>query len=233
MSSHPLRILVVDDETQILRMLRVTLTGNGYKVLTAATGEEALDLLAVEQPDLVLLDLMLPDMSGVAVCKQVRSWGSGVPIIILSALGEERDKVAALDAGADDYLTKPFSSGELLARMRVWLRRVAASPQAATPTRIERGDLVIDLARHLVVAAGETVALTPKEYDLLTYLAQHAGRVATHRTVLAAVWGAEYADQPNYLHVFISHLRRKIESNPGKPRYILTEPGIGYRFAEE
>lgn len=233
MNSHPVHILVVDDEPQILRMLRVVLTNSGYKVLTAASGEEALDQLAMEQPDLVILDLILPDMSGVEVTRQVRSWPSAVPIIILSALGEERDKVAALDAGADDYLTKPFSTNELLARVRVWLRRQATVPTPDVSSVIQQGNLVIDLARRTITIAGQPVYLTPKEYDMLTYLARNAGRVVTHRTLLTTVWGAEYTGSPQYLHVLINHLRRKIEPDPGKPRYILTEPGIGYRFAEE
>lgn len=233
MSSHPARILVVDDEAQILRMLRVVLTNSGYKVLTAATGEDALDQLAVEQPHLVILDLILPDQSGVEITRQVREWGSQVPIIILSALGEERDKVAALDAGADDYLTKPFSTQELLARVRVWLRRQAATPAAAPTTLMQHGDLTIDLARHLVTIAGKPISLTPKEYDMLTYLAKNVGRVVTHRQLLTQVWGAEYTGSPQYLHVLINHLRRKIEPEPQRPRHILTEPGVGYRFAEE
>ncbi len=233
MSSHPILILVVDDEAQMLRMLRVVLTNSGYKVLTATNGEEALDQLAVEQPDLVILDLMLPDMSGVEITRQVRSWPSSVPIIILSALGEERDKVAALDAGADDYLTKPFSTQELLARVRVWLRRQALAPAPTATTVIQHGDLVINLARRSISRNGQIIYLTPKEYDMLTYLAKNAGRVVTHRTLLTAVWGAEYTGSPQYLHVLINHLRRKIEPDPGKPQYILTEPGIGYRFAEE
>jgi two-component system, OmpR family, KDP operon response regulator KdpE len=232
MSSHPIRILVVDDEAQMLQMLRLVLTGSGYKVLTAATGEEALDQLAVEQPDLVILDLMLPDISGVEVTRQVRSWPSSVPIIILSALGEERDKVAALDAGADDYLTKPFSTQELLARVRVWLRRLTAAPAPAASSIIQHGELMIDLARRTVTRASQPIYLTPKEYDMLTYLAKNAGRVVTHRTLLTAVWGAEYTGSPQYLHVLINHLRRKIEPDPQRPQYILTEPGIGYRFAE-
>lgn len=233
MSSRPLNILVVDDEAQILRMLRVILSGAGYKVLTAASGEQALDQLAVAMPDLLVLDLMLPDKSGVEVTQELRAWGSRVPIIIVSALGEERDKVAALDAGADDYLTKPFNTNELLARLRVWQRHITQQPAAAPDTIIQRGDLVIDLARHRVTRAAETLNLTPKEFALLTYLARNAGRVLTHRTLLAEIWGAEYVDAPQYLHVLINHLRRKLEAEATRPRYILTEPGVGYRFAED
>jgi two-component system KDP operon response regulator KdpE len=233
MSNHPARILVVDDEAQILRMLRVVLTSSGYKVFTAANGEDALDQLAVEQPDLVILDVILPDHSGVEITRQVREWGSAVPIIILSALGEERAKVAALDAGADDYLTKPFSTQELLARVRVWLRRQAAAPTTSPVILIQHSELTLDLARRSVTMAGRPISLTPKEYDMITYLAKNAGRVLTHRQLLTEVWGAEYTGSPQYLHVLINHLRRKIEPDPGKPRYILTEPGVGYRFAEE
>ena len=220
------RVLVVDDEPQIRRALRVGLAGRGYDVQLAATGEEALDLAAVAPPSVVILDLMLPGMSGLEVCRALREW-SQVPIIVLSAKGEERDKVEALDLGADDYLTKPFGMDELLARIRVALRRVADAP--ASPV-LEHGDLRLDQAARLVTVGGREVHLTPTEYEMLRYLMANAGKVLTHRTLLRAIWGPGYEDGTQTLRFFIVQLRRKIEPDPSRPTYIRTEPGVGYRF---
>jgi two-component system, OmpR family, KDP operon response regulator KdpE len=219
-------VLVVDDEPQIRRALRVGLAGRGYDVQLAATGEEGLDLAAVAPPDVIILDLMLPGMSGLEVCRALREW-SRVPIIVLSAKGEERDKVEALDLGADDYLTKPFGMDELLARIRAALRRVADAP--ASPV-LEQGDLRLDQALRLVTVGGREVHLTPTEYEMLRYLMANAGKVLTHRTLLQAVWGPGYEDATQTLRFFIVQLRRKIEPDPSRPTYIRTEPGVGYRF---
>lgn len=229
----PGKILVVDDEQAILRTLKRNLGGRGYEVLTASNGEEALAQIETHLPDLVVLDLMLPKLSGLEVCRQVREW-SQVPIIVLSARGEEQLKVEALDLGADDYLTKPFGMDELLARVRVALRRATqlkntAENTANSPNFVDE-DLAINFARHEVMFKGQEIKLTPKQYDLLKYLALNAGRVITHRAALMSVWGAEYSSETQYLHVFINQLRHKIEENPAQPHYILTEPGIGYRF---
>jgi two-component system KDP operon response regulator KdpE len=222
------RVLVVDDEPQIRRALRVGLAGRGYQVELAASGEEALDLAAANPPDIVILDLMLPDMSGTDVCKGLREW-SRVPIIVLSAKGEERDKVEALDLGADDYLTKPFGMGELLARIRAALRRV--SDESASPV-LEIGELRLNQASRLVTAGGAEVHLTPTEYEMLRYMMANAGKVITHRTLLHAVWGPNYDDAMQTLRFFIVQLRRKIEPDPTRPTYIRTEPGVGYRFRD-
>lgn len=220
------RVLVVDDEPQIRRALRVGLTGLGYDVQLTSSGEEGLDLAAVAPPDVVILDLMLPGMSGLDVCKALREW-SQAPIIVLSAMGAERDKVKALDLGADDYLTKPFGMDELLARIRVALRRTVGE---ASPPVLESGDLRLDQARRLVTSRGQEVHLTPTEYDMLRYLMANAGKVVTHRALLRAVWGPGYEDGSQTLRFFIVQLRRKIEPDPSRPTYIRTEPGIGYRF---
>jgi len=220
------RILVVDDEPQIRRALRVGLAGHGYDVQLAGSGEEALDLAAVAPPDVIILDLMLPDLSGLDVCKGLREW-SQAPIIVLSAKGEERDKVEALDLGADDYLTKPFGMDELLARIRAALRRTAG--EAPTPV-LEIGELRLDRARRLVTSRGREIHLTPTEYDMLRYLMTNAGKVITHRALLRAVWGPGYEDGSQTLRFFIVQLRRKIEPEPSRPIYIRTEPGVGYRF---
>ena len=220
-------ILVVDDELQILRVMRASLPVRGYEVRTAPGGKEALDELHKQMPDLIILDLMMPEMSGLEVCQRVREF-SDVPIIVLSAKGEERNKVAALDAGADDYITKPFGMEELLARVRAVLRRQSASEIQSSIIRI--GDVEIDRDERRVTIAGNEIKLTPKEFDMLKYLVSNAGKVVTHRALLQAVWGAESSEQTEYLRVFINQLRRKIEPDSGHPRYILTEPWVGYRF---
>ena len=221
------RVLVVDDEPQILRALQTTLRGAGYEVDTAATGEEALTKAAARRPEAVILDLVLPDRSGVEVCRELRGW-SKAPILILSAVGEESEKVAALDAGADDYVTKPFGLDELLARLRAALRRARPTGE---PT-IEVGDLRIDLEKHSVTRAGEPVRLTPHEFAMLRLFAENEGKLLTHRMILREVWGPAYQTESNYLHVYVSQLRRKIEPEPTRPRYILTESGAGYRFVD-
>lgn len=219
------RILVVDDEPQIRRALSRTLEANGFDVRAVATGEEALASLRW-RPDVILLDLMLPDLDGLEVARRIREQAT-MPILVLSARGEEPQKVLALDQGADDYITKPFGTEELLARIRVALRHAAGQP--TTPV-MEVGDLRIDLERRMVSRGGEEVHFTPTEYDVLKYLAQHAGKIITHRMLLQHVWGPEHVEETQYLHVFMSQLRRKIEPHPARPQYILTEPGVGYRF---
>ena len=225
----PARILIVDDEPSILATMAPLLRARGYEVATATTGYAALEAVDRQQPQLVILDLGLPDLDGVEVCRRLRE-GRAVPIVVLSARGAEQDKVAALDAGADDYVTKPFGAEELLARIRVALRR---SDGALAAGVIKRGDLTIDIDRHRVARANEEIRLTPKELELLLFLAQHPGRVLTHRVILKAIWGANAVDQPEHLRVLINALRRKIERDPAKPQYIKTEPWVGYRFAED
>lgn len=225
----PARILVVDDEPNILGTLAPLLRVRGYDVLTAMTGRGALESIERENPDLIVLDLGLPDLDGVEVCRLVRD-GRSTPIIVLTARGSESDKVRALDAGADDYVTKPFGTEELLARVRVALRRTESSP--AVGGQIVRGDLVIDRDRYRVMRDDEELRLTPKEFELLIFLAQHPGRVLTHRAILKAIWGPHAVDQPEHLRVLIGALRKKIEPDPANPRYILTEPWVGYRFAD-
>jgi two-component system KDP operon response regulator KdpE len=225
MSETGPRVLVVDDEPAIRRFLRTVLTAHGYEVSEAADGKQALARANTERPDLLVLDLGLPDLDGVQVTRILREW-SGMPILILSVRGGEEDKVAALDAGADDYLTKPFGSGELLARLRVALRRAAKSAQE--PIHVV-GALKIDLAKRLVTLEEREVQLTPTEYDLLRVLVNDAGKVLTHRQLLRAVWGMGY-DDLHTLRVNISNLRKKIEPDSNRPRYILTEPGVGYRI---
>ncbi|MBC7909158.1 MAG: response regulator transcription factor [Pyrinomonadaceae bacterium] len=222
------RILIVDDEPQIARVLRRSLTTHRYEVRVAADGEAALELFNDWHPDLVITDLTMPNMGGLELCRRLRAVSS-VPVIILSVKGEERAKVEALDAGADDYVTKPFGIDELLARVRATLRR---APDAAgdKPTVIETGDFRVDLEAHSAFVQQRAVHLTPKEFDLLAFLVQHPGKVLTHRTLLAAVWGGNYVEQTEYLRVFIGQLRKKIEADPASPRYIQTEPWIGYRF---
>ena len=219
------RVLVVDDEPQILRALRTTLRGAGYTVEAAETGEEALTAAAAHPPEAVILDLVLPDMSGIEVCRELRTW-SDAPVIVLSAVGEEHEKIAALDAGADDYVTKPFGVDELLARLRAVLRRRTPNQDPV----LEIGDLRIDIAERVVTVAGERVKLSPHEFDLLRVLAQNQGKLLTHRMLLREVWGPAYQVEAHYLHVYISHLRKKIEPDPSSPRYLLTEAGAGYRL---
>jgi two-component system, OmpR family, KDP operon response regulator KdpE len=219
------RVLVVDDEPQILRALQLKLRTAGYAVETAATAEEALMKAAMRPPEAIILDLLLPDRSGTEVCRELRTW-SRVPIVVLSAVGEEGEKIAALDAGADDYVTKPFSGDELLARVRAQLRR---STPASRPI-LEIGDLRVDLEKRLVTVDGEPVSLTPIEYDLLRLFARNEGKLLTHPTILREIWGPAYREESNYLHVYVSHLRRKIEPDPARPRYLLTQPGVGYRL---
>jgi two-component system KDP operon response regulator KdpE len=227
MSEGP-RVLVVDDEPQIVRGLRVVLRNAGFRVDAAGTKEEALDALSHRPPDAVLLDLVLPDGSGVDVCRQVREW-SQVPIVVVSAVGDEREKVRALDAGADDYVTKPFGSQELAARLRAVLRRAA---EATSEPTITIGDLVIDLADRRVRRGDDDVHLTPIEFDLVRVLALNRGRLVTHRQLLQEVWGPSYSDETHYLRVHVAHIRAKLELDPARPRYVITEPGVGYRLAE-
>jgi two-component system KDP operon response regulator KdpE len=218
-------VLIVDDEPQIRRALRSALDAHGYTVATAADGREALETIPTWVPDAIVLDLVMPGVDGFAVLRETRAW-SNVPIIVLSARGQEADKVAALDQGADDYLTKPFGLAELLARLRVVLRRVRAS----TPERLTAGDVTIDIGRHLVYRGQEEVHLTPTEFDLLAALAREAGKVFTHRQLLERVWGAYATENARQLRVYITYLRRKLEDDPSHPRLIVTEPGVGYRL---
>jgi two-component system, OmpR family, KDP operon response regulator KdpE len=222
------RILIVDDERQITRVLSRGLTTQGYDVHIAADGETALQTFSDWQPDLVVTDLSMPIMSGLELCRRLRAF-SEVPIIVLSVKGEERAKVEALDAGADDYVTKPFGIEELLARIRATLRRVPTSPDGAR-TVLEAGDFRIQLEERKLTIKDRDVHLTPKEYDLMVYLLRHPGKVLTHHALLGAVWGGDYTEQNEYLRVFVGQLRKKIETDPANPKYILTEPWIGYRF---
>jgi len=223
----PDRILVIDDEPQITRALRAALTAQGYDVRTANDPEEGLLLFRDWAPDLVITDLVMPGMTGVELCRAIRS-RSTTPVLILSVRDHERSKVDALDAGADDYITKPFGIQELLARVRAHLRR---APER-TASAVESGDFVVDATAHSITVQGKSIHLTPKEFDLLLYLARNAGKVTTHRALLTAVWGAQSAHQPEYLRVFIGQLRKKLEAETGK-QYIQTEPWVGYRFMPE
>lgn len=225
------KILVVDDEPQIARVLKATLTAQGYSIRTASDGDDAVQAMKSWTPDLVITDLRMPNLDGVELCRYLRA-KSNIPIIVLSVKNEERIKIEALDAGADDYVTKPFSVNELLARVRAALRRIAA-PQQPVLDVIEVGDFRIDTQAHSVHLKGQEVRLTPKEFDVLTYLAQHPDKVVTHRALLAAVWGDNSTGQPEYLRVFIGHLRKKLEPDESSPRYIKTEPWVGYRFNPE
>ena len=225
------RILVVDDEPQITRVLRTSLSSQGYDLRVANDGETALEILKNWTPDLIITDLSMPNMDGLELCRRVRAkWQ--LPIIVLSVKGEERTKVQALDAGADDYVTKPFGMSELLARVRANLRRAPAT-EAEPGGVVEDGDFRIDLDAHTVMVRGREVRLTPKEFDLLLYLARHARKVVTHRALLSAVWGPNSTEQPEYLRVFVGQLRKKIELDAAAPRYIQTEPWVGYRFEPE
>jgi two-component system KDP operon response regulator KdpE len=221
------RILVVDDEPQILRAVEMKLRGAGYAVDTAATAAEALMKAGMRPPAAIILDVLLPDGRGTDVCRELRAWYRA-PIVVLSAVGEEKDKIEALDAGADDYVTKPFSGEELLARLRAVLRRATPSSERL----ITIGDLVVDLEKRLVTIDGRAVALTPIEYDLLRVLAQNEGKLLTHPTLLREVWGPAFQEESNYLHVHVSHLRRKIEPDPARPRYLLNQAGVGYRIVD-
>ena len=221
------RILVVDDEPQILRALQTALRGAGYDVETAASAAEALSKAAAHPPDGFILDLILPDGSGIDVCRELRSW-TQAPIVVLSAVGEETDKVAALDAGADDYVTKPFGIDELLARVRAVLRRIGPGLERV----VELGDLEIDLEKKLVRVRGRRIRLTPTEFALLGVLARNSGKLMTHTAILHEIWGPNLGSESHYLHVYVSQLRRKIELDPARPRYLLTEAGAGYRLVE-
>ena len=223
----PVRILVIDDEPQITRVLRAALSAQGIDVRTANDPEEGVRLFSEWPPDLVVTDLMMPGMTGVEVCRAIRATSS-TPVLVLSVRNQERAKVEALDAGADDYVTKPFSIQELLARVRAHLRRAPAR----TAEALEIGDFVVDVSAHSITVQGKLLHLTPKEFDLLAHLAQHAGKVMAHRTLLTAVWGAQSAQQPEYLRVFVGQLRKKLETETGK-QYIQTEPWVGYRFVPE
>lgn len=227
MSDDGQRVLVVDDEPQIVRALKVILRGAGYVTQQAETKQEALDAVSVRPPDAMVLDLILPDGSGVEVCEEVRRW-SGLPIIVLSAVGDEREKVRALDAGADDYITKPFGTDELLARLRAALRRATDESEPM----IAIGDLEIDLEARQVSSDGDVVHLTPIEFDVLRVLAQHRGKLVTHRQLLHDVWGPGFENETHYLRVHVAHIRAKIEPEPSRPRYLITEPGVGYRLRD-
>ena len=223
----PTRILVVDDETQITRVLRTSLSSHGYDIRVANDGETALEIMKDWSPDLVITDLAMPNMDGLELCRRVRA-KSEIPILVLSVRGEERTKVKALDAGADDYITKPFGIEELLARVRANLRR--ARPEESGDAAIELGDFRIDPGARTVHVRERPVHLTPKEFDLLVFLARHPGKVVTHRALLAAVWGGQSTEQVEYLRVFVGQVRKKIEADASSPRYLLTEPWVGYRF---
>jgi len=225
------KILVVDDDPQIRRVMKATLVAHSYEVVEARTGEDAMTTISAELPNLVLLDMNLPGMGGLETCQAIRA-GSDIPVVILSVRNSEKDKVAALDAGADDYVTKPFGIEELLARIRAALRRSPASLENG-PATYTTQDLEMDFAARRVRVRGADVRLTPKEFELLKYLVLHAGKPVTHREVLQAVWGPDYGDEPEYLRVFVNQLRKKIEVNPARPKFIVTEPWVGYRFVGE
>lgn len=229
MSETANKILVVDDEAQITRVLRTSLRAHRYEIRTAADGISALDTFHDWKPDLIITDLQMPEMNGIELCRKIRKI-SNIPIIVLSVKGEEKTKVGALDAGADDYITKPFGIEELLARVRATLRRFSSNPTKETPSILTDGDFRIDVAAHKVFVRGEEMHLTPKEFDLLVFLFQNRGKVVTHRTILAAIWGGNFTEQTEYLRVFLGQLRKKIEENPSTPKYIVTEPWVGYRF---
>jgi two-component system KDP operon response regulator KdpE len=229
MAANATRVLVVDDEPEIVRGLTIVLRNAGYAVEAASTKARALSALSTRPPEAMVLDLVLPDGNGVSVVKEIRGW-SRLPILVLSAVGDEREKVRALDAGADDYVTKPFGTDELLARLRAILRR---SPDTDHAQVVQVGDLTIDLEDRAVRRDGQAVHLTPIEFDLLRLLAQHQGRLVTQRQLLQAVWGPQYVEESHYLRVHIAHIRAKIEPDPAQPRYLITEPGIGYRLRDQ
>lgn len=232
MNENRPRILVIEDDRQIRRFLTVSLSNRDYEVTEAETGKEGLLQAMQQPPDAVILDIGLPDMEGIEVIRQLRDWSS-MPIIIVSARGQEKDKVAALDAGADDYLTKPFGIGELLARLRVAMRHSAMIKDNKTTSLFSVGDLEVDLALRRVKVGTEEIHLTPIEYRLLAILVQHAGKVLTHQFLLKEIWGPSDVDQTHYLRIFMANLRRKIEHDPAQPKYLLTEQGVGYRLIEE
>jgi two-component system KDP operon response regulator KdpE len=225
-------IVLIEDEPQIRRFLRATLTGQGYRLFEAGTGTDGVVEVATRQADVVIIDLGLPDMDGLEVIRRVREW-SAVPIIVLSARGQERDKVAALDAGADDYIGKPFGAGELLARVRVALRHGAGAAREGEEAPFTIGDLKVDRLHRRVFVGATEARLTPIEYRLLVTLVKHAGKVLTHQHLLREVWGPGHTEQAHYLRVYMAHLRHKLEAEPARPRYLLTEPGVGYRLAAE
>jgi two-component system KDP operon response regulator KdpE len=228
-SDSPLTILIIEDEPPLRKFLRAILQAHDYTVIDTASGEEGLRKAATERPELVILDLGLPDMDGVTLTRRLREW-TAMPIIIVSARGKEQDKVVALDAGADDYLTKPFSVGELMARVRVAIRRAAAANKNTGDPIFEIGNLQIDLATRRVIVDGKVVHLTPNEFRLLAILTKNAGRVLTHRQLLQEVWGPESQQETHYLRVYMNQLRQKLEQDPTQPAYLLTEPGVGYRL---
>ena len=229
MTDIPTNILVIEDEPQMQKLLRLSLASEGYRVVEAAKGQEGIDLARTHNPDLVLLDLGLPDMDGTEVTKALREW-TARPIIVISARGQEEDKILALDEGADDYLTKPFATGELMARIRVALRRTARAGQDKPEAILTVGALRMDLDKRQVFVGSGEVHLTPNEYKLLTVLMKNAGRVLTHRQLLKEVWGPAYATQTQYLRVYMVQLRHKLERNSARPEYLVTEPGVGYRL---
>lgn len=222
-------VLVIEDEPQMQKFLRTALASEGYRTLEAETGAEGLVLARTHNPDLVLLDLGLPDVDGIEVTKSLREWSSK-PILVISARGQENDKISALDLGADDYLTKPFGTGELMARIRVALRHTTRSGEARVEPVVEVGELRIDLDKRQVFSGTTEVHLTPNEYKLFAYLMKNAGKVLTHRQLLKEVWGQAYASQTHYLRVYMVQLRHKLEGDPARPRYLVTEPGVGYRL---
>jgi two-component system KDP operon response regulator KdpE len=231
--SGKIAVLIIEDDAQIRRFLRASLASQGYRLIEAVTGEEGIRLAASHRPDLIILDLGLPDVDGLRVARSVRKFAT-TPIVILSARGQERDKIDALDAGADDYVTKPFGVGELLARMRVALRHAAREGQETEGEPLfEVADLHVDLVRRHVRVAGEEIHLTPIEYKILAALVRHAGRVVTHRQLLQEVWGPSFHEQTHYLRVYMQQLRKKLERTPAHPRYLRTEPGVGYRLVDE
>jgi two-component system KDP operon response regulator KdpE len=225
-------VVLIEDEPQIRKFLRATLTGQGYRLYEATTGSDGIIEVGSRQPDVIIVDLGLPDMDGLDVIRRVREW-TDVPIVVLSARGQERDKVAALDAGADDYVSKPFGAGELLARLRVALRHRAGAAHEGDEAVFKVGELQVDLLRRRVTVNDKEVHLTPIEYKLLTALVRHAGKVVTHQQLLRDVWGPSHTEQAHYVRVYMAHLRHKLEAQPARPRYLLTEAGVGYRLAAE
>jgi two-component system KDP operon response regulator KdpE len=225
-------VVLIEDEPQIRRFLRATLAGQGYRLFEATTGADGVVEVGSRQPDVVIVDLGLPDMDGLEVIRRIREW-THVPIIVLSARGQERDKVTALDAGADDYVSKPFAAGELLARIRVALRHAAGASHEADEAIFKVGDLRVDLLHRQVTVGNRDVHLTPIEYKLLTTLVRHGSKVVTHQQLLREVWGPSHTEQAHYVRVYMAHLRHKFEAEPARPRYLLTEPGVGYRLATD